>query len=108
MDDEVTVTDPPDPIVDPPADPTAAELAQLRKEKADREAADKAAADAELAELRAHKAAHPGTTPAVKAPTPKAQKATPAAAPAATPAVRVRKKGRSGASRLWFGADEDE
>lgn len=101
-------TDPnpnPPPVVD---DPSKAELDALRKEKADREAADKAAADQELADLKAYKAAQEAKRPPVKAPTPRVEKE-PVTPPATTvPAMRVRKRGKGGAARSWFGPEDDE
>lgn len=65
----------------PPEDPTAAELAALRKEKADRDTADKVKSDAEAAErakeleeLRAFKAEQDKKPPVVRAPEKKIDK----------------------------------
>jgi hypothetical protein len=109
MDDEMTVETPPtgDPVT-PPADPNADELAALRKEKADREAADAKARDDELADLRTYKQTQEAKRTPVKTPVPKADKTeTPPATPPAGPSPRVRRRGKSGAARSWFG-EEDE
>lgn len=99
------MTDPnPDPT--PPADDSSkAELEALRKEKSEREAADRAAKDAELEDLRKFKTEQEErAAKAVKAPTPKAEK-TPA--PVVDPEPTVKSKpGKSGASRLWFGSED--
>lgn len=76
MDDSVKRygrTAPTEPANGPTDDPTAAELAALRQEKADREKAERDAKDAELEELRQFKAAKE-KEPAVKAPVKKADK----------------------------------
>lgn len=85
-----------DDLPPPDEDPTAAELAQLRQEKADREKEEAEKKDAELAELRDFKAKAAAVveTPKVKPPVKKADK--PAAE--AEPAKAVRKRGKSGAS----------
>lgn len=94
------------PTTPPAADPNADELAALRKEKADRAAAEAKTREDELAELRAFKA-NAEKAPVVKAPEKKADKAPdPAATPPATPPATTKKKGRDGASRAWFGSDE--
>jgi hypothetical protein len=80
-------------------DPTAAELAALRKEKADREAAERADEKAELAELREFKE-KASKAPVVKAPTPKAEKEVKTED---TPPPATKKAGRGGAARSWFG-----
>lgn len=100
------MTDPnPDPTP-PVEDHTKAELEALRKEKSEREAADRAAKDAELEELRKFKSEQEErTAKAVKAPTPKAEK-TPAPAVDPEPTPVKSKRGKSGASRLWFGSED--
>lgn len=90
------MTDPTPP--EPDVDPSAAELAALRKEKADRDQADRDAKDKELEELRAYRAAEDDRkAKAVKPPTPKADKPAPTPEPVAAPAKR------SHVSRSWFG-----
>jgi hypothetical protein len=94
----------------PPAeDPTAAELAALRKEKADREAADAAEREAELVNLRKYKAdqeAARARRPA--APTPRAEKdKADAVPPEPVKATAGKPRGKSGASRRWFGAETE-
>lgn len=76
----------------PTDDPTKAELEALRKEKADREAAERAAKDDELEQLRKFKAEQEGGAPKpVKAPTPKAQKTPPPSdTPEPTPPAKKR------------------
>jgi hypothetical protein len=93
-----------DPTTDPAPSPDADELAQLRREKAEREAADRKAKDDELAELRDFKAKQDAKR-TVTAPTPRAEK-TPAAdpPPAAKPDTTAEKpRPRSGVSSRWFG-----
>lgn len=101
-----------DPIVPANPDPDAAELAALRKEKADREKTDREALDAELAELKAYKAEQETkAAQAVKPPVKKADKlpADPPPAPTTAAVVGVKKKrGKGGASRWWFGGDDTE
>ncbi len=92
----------------PPEDPTAAELAALRQEKADREKAEREAKDKELEELRAFKA-DKEKAPIVTPPVKKADKpADPATPPVTPPAGKTKRRGRSGASRLWFGEETDD
>lgn len=87
----------PTPTTTPADDPTAAELAALRKEKTDRDAADKKRHDDELAELRQYKTdQETAAAKRVKAPTPKADKVEPAVTDKPT-------KKRGGVSRSWFG-----
>lgn len=96
----------PNPDPTPAADDQSkAELEALRKEKSEREAADRAAKDAELEDLRKFKTEQEErVAKAVKAPTPKAEK-TPAPAVDPEPTVKP-KRGKSGASRLWFGSED--
>lgn len=101
-----------DPNPTPPADPTAAELAALRAEKAERDAAAKKATDDELAELRAFKVAETErAAKAVKAPVRRPAEPAGTPAPAGTPPVASvppkKRRGRGGAARSWFG-EEDE
>lgn len=96
----------------PAANPDADELAALRKEKADREAAAKAAADQELADLRKYKEEKEAAAArAPKPATPRADKpatpAAPATPPPAAPAGQQRRRGRSGASGRWFGYEDE-
>lgn len=85
----------------PPANPEADELAALRKEKADREAAAQAEKDREIEELRAFKAEQEKKPPVVKAPEKRAEKTVvPEVAPTVTPPTV--KKRRS----LWWGDSE--
>lgn len=87
----------------PPANPDADELAALRKDKADRAAAEAKERDKELEELRAFKAGEEErarkkvTAPTLKADKPAAP--TPPAPVADSPVV----KKRSPVSRAWFG-----
>lgn len=96
-----------DPVVTPPVtddDPTKAELAALRKEKADREAAERATKDSELEELRKYKAEQETKAQRhVTTPTKKVDKVE----PVATPATTVPKVKRGGPSRAWFGDTDD-
>jgi hypothetical protein len=95
-----------DPVVTPPTDddPTKAELAALRKEKADREASDRATKDSELEELRKYKAEQESKASRhVTTPTKKVDKPDPVVTPATTPP----KAKRGGPSRAWFGETDD-
>lgn len=83
-------------------DPTAAELAALRKEKADRDAADRKQRDDELAELRTYRTEQEAAAAKrVKAPAPKADKETPRTD--ADPKVVEPAKRTHGAAKSWFG-----
>lgn len=96
MDDEVTVT----PENPPPVNPDADELAALRKEKADREAAAQADKDREIEELRKFKAEQE-KKPVVKAPEKKAEKVVaPETPPTPTPAPAAKKR------RVWWSDPE--
>ena len=89
--------------------PDAEELAALRKEKADRAAAEAKAKEDELEALRAFKADQEAkAAKAVKAPVKKADKPEPdpTPPPVATAAV-TKKRGKSGAARSWFGEEDD-
>lgn len=91
------MTQPPE--TTPPANPDADELAALRKEKADRDAAAAADREAEVTELRAYKADQERkAATAVKAPEKKAEKVTPPETPAVTPPVSTTAAKR----RLWW------
>lgn len=83
----------------PPANPDADELAALRKEKADREAAAQAEREAEVTELRAYKAEQEKKTPVVKAPEKKAEKVVTPETPATTTVTPPATKKRKG---LWW------
>jgi hypothetical protein len=92
---------------DPPeTDPRDAEIAALRKEKEDRDAAAREAEKAELEELRAFRAEQ--DKKAATAVKPPAKKTTPppAADPATPPAGTAKKRGRDGAARSWFGSED--
>jgi ATPase subunit of ABC transporter with duplicated ATPase domains len=103
LDDPVTVTPPTEPVETPPANPDADELAALRKEKADREAAAQAEKEKEIEELRAFKADQEAkAAKAVKAPEKKAEKA---AAPAVTETVVPLAKPKR--KRVWWPDDND-
>lgn len=98
------MTNPPE---TPPApDESAAELAALRKEKAEREAAENKAKDDELASLREFK------SKAEKAPAPvKTKEEKKAETPPVPPAPETPdkpKKPKHGASRRWFGSGDDD
>lgn len=84
----------------------AAELAELRREKAEREKAARDAEQAELRELRGYKQAQESRNATkVKAPTPKVDKPPTTVQPSEGP---KKPRGRGGASRLWFGAEDDD
>lgn len=87
--------------------PDAEELAALRKERADRLAAEQEAKERELAELRAFKAEQ--EEKAAKAPKAPVKKAEKVAEPEVKTTVEPPKKkvGRGGASRFWFGDADD-
>lgn len=83
----------------PPVNPDADELAALRKEKADREAAAQADKDREIEELRKFKAEQ--EKPVVKAPEKKAEKVVaPETPPTPTPAPAAKKR------RVWWSDPE--
>jgi hypothetical protein len=90
-------------------DPTAAELAQLRKEKADRDAADKKAHDEEVAALRKYKEENEKTKTTapkpVKTKTEKeAEKKTEEETKPDPTGDKPKEEKRShGGSRRWFG-----
>lgn len=85
----------------PAADQTAAELAALRKEKADREAAERKQRDDELEELRTYRTEQEAAAAKrVKAPTPKVEKETPRTD--ADNKIEPVKRSH-GAARSWFG-----
>lgn len=91
----------------PEEDPTKAELEQLRKEKAERIAAEQKAKDDELAALREFK------SKAEKAPAPVKTKKEKEATEHAKPdppktEEKPKPKPKSKVSRRWFGGDDDE
>jgi hypothetical protein len=104
-------TAPTEPENGPTNSPDADELAALRKEKQEREAAAAAEREKELADLRAYKQEQEAkAAKAVKAPARKPE-AAPTAAPTAAPAMttpRAKRRGRGGASRLWFGEEDED
>lgn len=101
----MTVTPPTEPVETPPVgNPDADELAALRKEKADREAAAQAEKEKEIEELRAFKADQEAkAAKAVKAPEKKAEKAatTPAVTETVVPLAKPKRK------RVWWPDDND-
>lgn len=100
-------TAPTEPDNGPTSNPDAEELAALRKEKADREAADREAREKELEELRRYKEEQESKAK-VKAPARKTEAAPAAPPPPAAAQPKAKRRGRSGASRLWFGEDPDD
>jgi hypothetical protein len=102
MDDEVKTkrrygrTAPVEPADGPTSNPDADELAALRKEKADRAAADQAAKEKEIEELRAYKAEQEKKA-TIKAPEKKAEKTVTTTA-TTTPVTATEKKRR----RMWW------
>jgi hypothetical protein len=100
MDGKVMTDPTPEPA--PADDPTKAELETLRREKADREKAERDAKDAELEELREFKAK---AAKAVPAPVKKADKV-PDPDPTPTPGPTTKPKAR--VSRGWFGDAADD
>jgi hypothetical protein len=103
------MTDPTPPAADPTPDPRDTELQELRADRERRAQQEQADKDAELEGLRKFKAEQEEkAAKAVKAPVRKADKPaeTPTAAPA-LPQPAMRRRGKAGASRLWFGEDDE-
>lgn len=94
-------TAPTEPENGPTSNPDAEELAALRKEKADREAAAQAEREKELEELRAYKAEQESKK-TVKAPVKKTEKTETVTETAPTTQAPAKPKRR----RLWWADDE--